>query len=55
MTIADYLDAIEDHLTTDPVVIRFSIVRERATLVDGHLRARLAVSDGSMLEFSEYA
>jgi hypothetical protein len=24
------------------------------TLVDGHLRARLAIFDGSMLEFSEY-
>jgi hypothetical protein len=55
MTIADYFDAIKDRLTTDPVVTSFSIVRERTTLVDGHLRARLAISDGSMLEFSEYA
>jgi hypothetical protein len=55
MTIVDYLDAIKDRLTTDPVVASFSILRERTTLVDGHLRARLAISDGSMLEFSEYA
>jgi hypothetical protein len=54
MTIVDYLDAIKDRLTTDPVVTSFSIVRERVTLVDGHLRARLVISDGSKLEFSEY-
>jgi hypothetical protein len=46
MTIVDYLDAIKDRLTTDPVVTSFSILRERTTLVDGHLRARLAIPTG---------
>jgi hypothetical protein len=54
MTVIEYLDAIKERLTTSTVVADFSIVRERVTLVDGHLRARLAISDGSMLEFSEY-
>jgi hypothetical protein len=54
MTVIEYLDAIKERLTTAPVVADFSIVRERVTLVDGHLRARLVISDGSMLEFSEY-
>ena len=54
MTIIEYLDTIKERLTTDPVVSGFSVIRERVTLVDGHLRARLTVSDGSLIEFSEY-
>ena len=54
MTVIEYLDAIKERLTTDPVVSDFSVIRERVTLVDGHLRARLTVSDGSLIEFSEY-
>ncbi|MBN1814890.1 MAG: hypothetical protein JXA14_23830 [Anaerolineae bacterium] len=54
MTIDDYLNAVKERLLTDPVVSGFHIVRERATLVDAHLRARLTLSDGSLLEFSEY-
>ena len=52
MTVIEYLDAIKERLTTDPVVSGFSVIRERVTLVDGHLRARLTVSDGSLIEFS---
>jgi hypothetical protein len=54
MTVVEYLDAIKERLTTDPVVSGFSVIRERVTLLDGYLRARLTVSDGSLLEFSEY-
>jgi hypothetical protein len=54
MTITEYLNAVKERLTTDPVVAGFSVVRERVTLIDGHLRARLALFDGSVLEFSEY-
>jgi hypothetical protein len=54
MTIAAYLDAIKERFVTDPIVTSFHVVRERSTLVDGHLRARLTLADGSQLEFSEY-
>jgi hypothetical protein len=54
MAVIEYLDAVKERLTTDPLVAGFFIVRERVTLVDGHLRARLTISDGSLLEFSEY-
>ncbi len=54
MTIVEYLDSVQYHLLTNPLVSSFRIIRERATLADGHLRARLALSDGSLLEFSEY-
>jgi hypothetical protein len=30
------------------------VIRERSTLVDGHIRARLTLANGSQLEFSEY-
>ena len=54
MTIVEYLDAIKECLLTSPVVSSFHVIRERDTLTDGHLRARLTLTDGSHLEFSEY-
>ena len=54
MTIDAYLEAIKERFVTDPIVTRFHVMRERSTLVDGYLRARLALADGSQLEFSEY-
>ncbi len=54
MTIAKYLDSIKERLLTDPVVSSFHVIRERSTLADGHLRARLTLTDNSWLEFSEY-
>jgi len=54
MTITKYLDAVKDRLLVDQIVSGFCVVRERCTLMDGHLRARLELVDGSQVEFSEY-
>jgi Family of unknown function (DUF6516) len=54
MTIAAYLDAMKERCVTDPIVTSFHVIRERSTLIDGHLRARLELADSSQLEFSEY-
>ena len=54
MTIEAYLQAMKERFVTDPIITRFSVIRERSTLVDGYLRARLALANGSQLEFSEY-
>ena len=54
MTIDAYLDSIKERFVTDPIVTSFHVIRERPTLVDGHLRVRLRLADGSQLEFSEY-
>ena len=54
MTIEAYLQAMKERFVTDPIVTQFTVIRERSTLVDGYLRARLALADGSQLEFSEY-
>jgi len=54
VTIAEYLASIKERLTADAVVAHFRVIRERATLTDGHLRAQLTLADDSQLEFSEY-
>ena len=54
MTIAEYFNTVMSRLLIDPLIASFEIVRERYTLVDGHLRARLTLVDGNLLEFSEY-
>ena len=54
MTIDAYLEAMKERFITDPLVTQFQVIRERSTLMDGYLRARLALTDGSQLEFSEY-
>jgi hypothetical protein len=54
MTIEAYLNSIKERFVTDPIVTSFDVIRERSTWVDGHLRVRLMLADGSHLEFSEY-
>ncbi len=54
MNVADYLNEIKERLLEDAVIVQFHIRRTRTTLTDGHIRARLELADGSMLEFSEY-
>jgi hypothetical protein len=54
MTIEAYLESIKERFVTDPIITGFQLIRERSTLVDGHLRVLLPLADGSQLEFSEY-
>ena len=54
MTIDAYLEAMKECFVTDPLTTHFQVIRERSTLMDGYLRARLALADGRQLEFSEY-
>lgn len=49
MTIEAYLDSIKERFVTDPIVTSFHVIRERSTWVDGHLRVRLTLADGSHL------
>ena len=52
MTIDAYLEAMKERFVTDPLVTQFHVIRERSTLMDGYLRDRLALADGSQLVFS---
>lgn len=54
MTINDYLGAVKERLLTDTAIISFQVMRERTTILDGYIRARLVFADISYLEFSEY-
>jgi Family of unknown function (DUF6516) len=54
VTIEAYLNAMKERFVTDPIITSFQVIRERSTWVDGHLRARLELANGSQLEFSEY-
>jgi hypothetical protein len=54
VTIEAYLNTMKERFVTDPIVASFQVIRERSMWVDGHLRARLELADGSQLEFSEY-
>ena len=53
-SVAEYHQAVKARLIADPLVVRFEIRRERRTIDDGHLRARLTLRNGDQLEFSEY-
>lgn len=54
MTILEYLDKIKERFLTDPFIIDWQLIRERSTLIDGHLRAQLTLKNDYLLEFSEY-
>ena len=51
MTIAAYVEAMQERFVPDPLVTQFHVIRERSTLMDGSLRARLALADGSQPSF----
>lgn len=44
---------MKERFVTDPLVTQCQVIRERLTLLDGYLRARLALADGSQCEFPE--
>lgn len=54
MTIAQYFFNVKQRLLIDPIVTHFQIKRERSKSLDGYLRVRLTLNDGSWLEFGEY-
>lgn len=55
MSPAAYLDLVKERLLTDPIVAEFQVRRERTSVTDAHLCARVVLANGTLLEFSEYA
>ena len=53
-SVEEYHRSVKARLIADPLILDFDIRRERRTRSDGHLRARLTLSSGDQLEFSEY-
>ena len=54
MTVSEYLKTVKTLLLTNPLVDNFQIVRERMTANDGHIRVRMTLINGNLMEFSEY-
>ena len=54
MNPAEYIESVRELLLTSPIVESLYVVRQRVTSSDGHMRARLTLLDGGLLEFSEY-
>jgi hypothetical protein len=46
MTIDAYVEAMKERFVTDLLVTQFHVIRERSTLMDGYLRARLTLANG---------
>ncbi|MBM3179461.1 MAG: hypothetical protein FJZ86_03815 [Chloroflexi bacterium] len=51
---ADYLESVRNFLLTDLRIASHQIVREFEEANKAYIRARLTLSDDSLLEFSEY-
>jgi hypothetical protein len=49
-----YLEAIKLRLVIDPLVARFTIVRERIGPGEGYLRVRLELRNGDIVEAAEH-
>ena len=54
MNPVEYLSAIKSLLLNSPLIARHQIVREYEGLQKSYIRARLTLTDDSVLEFSEY-
>lgn len=54
MNPADYLSSVKSLLLNSPLIIRYQIIREYEGLQKSYIRARLTLTDDSLLEFSEY-
>jgi len=54
MNPVDYLSSAKNLLLNSPLITSHQILREYEGLQKSYIRARLTLSDGSLLEFSEY-
>ncbi|MBI1881518.1 MAG: hypothetical protein HYR94_25335 [Chloroflexi bacterium] len=54
MTTAEYLAAIHLALVESPVVVSYTVVRQRITSQSGHVRVRINLVNGDFLEAAEF-
>lgn len=54
MNPVDYLESVRNFLLTDSRINSHQIMREYQDVEKSYVRARLTLTDGSFLEFSEY-
>lgn len=49
----DYIESVKERLSTDSIVVSFDIIREFSNLNEGFIRARINLTNGDILDFSE--
>jgi len=54
MKVAEYFESIKDRLFALPFVADFKILKQVDRSNNGHIRARVTLTDNSQLEFSEF-
>jgi len=50
----DYVESVKARLSTDSIVIRFDVIREFANLGEGFIRVRAILTNGDILDSSEF-
>jgi hypothetical protein len=50
----EYVESVKERLSTDSIVISFDVIREFASLEEGFIRARANLTNGDILDFSEF-
>ena len=50
----DYVESVKERPSTDSIVISFDIIREFANLNEGFIRARANLTNGDILDLSEF-
>lgn len=54
MNPAEYLSSVKNLLLNSPLIVKHQVIREYEGLQKSYIRARLTLTDDSLLEFSEY-
>jgi hypothetical protein len=50
----DYVESVKERLSTDAFVVSFDIIREFANLYEGFIRVQANLTNGDVLELSEF-
>ena len=50
----DYVESVKERLSTDSIIISFDIIREFSSLNEGFIRVRANLTNGDILDFSEF-
>ncbi len=50
----EYVESVKERLSTDSIVISFDVIREFASLEEGFIRVRANLTNGDILDFSEF-
>ena len=50
----EYVESVKERLSTDSIVVSFDVIREFANLSEGFIRVRANLTNGDVLDFSEF-